>query len=170
MNALAFHLIDGTGAKSDQHPSRLAELGHQRSGRRNGRSVATCATCAATTLAITALAAAIAALAATIGAQADQATQATALIAATSATAARQEHRKHQCRNVSSGKHSYGNSFFEIEEKPPPHAARTSLPGSADDRVRPLAAPQARPPLQNDALRDGAAIFAGKNVFDYAEE
>ncbi|HEX7863391.1 MAG TPA: hypothetical protein VF555_00500 [Variovorax sp.] len=53
---------------------------------------------------------AITALAATIGAQADKASQATALIAAASAsaTAAKQEHRKHQCRNASSGKHSYG--------------------------------------------------------------
>ncbi|MGJ7529759.1 hypothetical protein [Variovorax sp. GB1P17] len=116
---------------------------------------------------------AITALPAAIGARADQARQAPWITAATtsSTTATKQEHRKHQCRNTSSRKHDHGNRSFEIEENRPPHAARTSLPGSADDRVQPLAVQQARPSLPNDdALRDGAVMFAGKNVFDYGGE
>lgn len=118
-NALALHLREGIArAESDQHPSGLAELGHQRGGRRDGRSAFTCATgatCATAALAIATLADAITALAATA---AGQATALSTAASATAATAGKQEHRKHQCRNASLGKHHHEKGAFEIERRP----------------------------------------------------
>ncbi|WP_235504948.1 hypothetical protein [Variovorax sp. Root318D1] len=150
MNVLAFHLIEGIArAESEQHPSGLAEPGHQRSGRRDGRRNAVCAArtpCASrasATLAIATLGGAIGALATTAAAQADQAGQAPALSTTTSAstTAAKQEHRNHQCRNAPSGKNDHEKRFLIERESAAAGTRCRGLAGAQGARSMPTSQP-----------------------------